>query len=84
MRTTPRGRFCRPCSGLGRVGGRTRGALPPAREVLVEAADALLEAAAAGVPEELLEALLDDVPDDLTPEEMNEILARRTFAVGAR
>ena len=58
------------------------GLSPPAREVLDEAADALLEAAAAGVPEELLEALLDDVPDDITPEEMNEILARRTFAVG--
>ena len=53
-----------------------------ARAVLDEAADALLEAAAASLPDELLDALLDDVPDDITPEEMDQILARRTFAVG--
>ncbi len=58
------------------------GLSPSARAVLDEAADAFLEGLAAGVPEELLEALLDDVPDDITPEEMSEILARRTFAVG--
>lgn len=53
-----------------------------ARAVLDEAADVFLEGLAADVPEELLEALLDDVPDDITPEELSEILARRTFAVG--
>ena len=58
------------------------GLSPSPRAVLDEAADAFLEGLAAGVPEELIEALLDDASDDVTPEEMNEILARRTFAVG--
>lgn len=60
-----------------------RAGLPrSARAVLDETADAFLEGLAAGMPDEFLEALLDDVSDDVTPEEMNEILARRTFAVG--
>ena len=59
------------------VGSAERAGLsPPARAVLDEATDTLLEGLAAGVPEEFLDALLDDAPDDLTPEEMNEILAR--------
>lgn len=54
----------------------------PARAVLDEAADAFLEGLAFDAPEELLDALLADVPDDVTPEELNDILARRMFAVG--
>ena len=34
------------------------------------------------MPDELVDALLDDVPEDVTPEEVAEILARRTFAIG--
>jgi hypothetical protein len=53
-----------------------------AREALAEDVDALLDDEGADIPEELVEALLDDVPEDVTPEDVAEILARRTFAVG--
>jgi hypothetical protein len=53
-----------------------------AREALEEATDELIETAASEVPEEFVDALLDGVPEDVTPEDVAEILARRTFAVG--
>jgi hypothetical protein len=58
-----------------------RAGLPSsARAALDEEVDALLQGA--DLPDELIEALLDDVPEHVTPEEVTEILARRTFAVG--
>ena len=60
-----------------------RAGLPSAaRAALDEEVDALLDGEGADVPDELVEALLDDVPEHVTPEEVTEILARRTFAVG--
>jgi hypothetical protein len=60
-----------------------RAGLPSAaRAALDEEVDALLDGESADVPDELVEALLDDVPEHVTPEELTEILARRTFAVG--
>jgi hypothetical protein len=53
-----------------------------ARAALDEEVDGLLDDEGADVPDELVDALLDDVPEDVTPEEVAEILARRTFAIG--